>query len=237
MTDKTADLTAENDLELESQSEHDCDCGCENLPEDAKAVVALREAYHSDHHEAGHGQSDHEQVPFLGFEVDSKLRDLIENLWILNMPTDFSCEGHPELLHPMLFGEEYHAQIVFLRLADGIRFFSQITAAYGAGTHYGIEGFNLVALDGDDKSTLPGETSQEYADRLNPLARAEVRFHPEYIQLIAEVIDREAEGYVSFVRRRAINHAKSLDEAYTALGIDTELRERAEQECNCGEEH
>lgn len=233
MTDKTADLADE----LELTSDHGCDCGCENLPEDAKAVVALREVYHSDHHEAGHGQSDHEQVPFLGFEVDSKLRDLIENLWILGMPTDFSCEGHPELLHPLLFGEEYYAQIVFLRIADGIRFFSLITAAYGAGTHYGIEGFNLVALDGDDKSAFPGETSQEYADRLNPLARAEVRFHPEYIELIAQIIERETEGYASFVRRRAIDQAKSLDEAYAALDIDSELRERAEQECNCGEEH
>ena len=236
MTDKTVDLIDEV-LEAETGSDHGCDCGCESLPEDAKAVAELREVYHSDHHEPGHGQSDHEQASFLGFEVDSKLRELIENLWILDMPTDFSCEGHPELLHPLLFGEDYHAQIIFLRLADGIRFFSLITAAYGAGTNYSIEGFSLVALDGDDKGTLFGENPQEYADRLNPLARAEVRFHPKFIEPIAEIIDREAEGYSSFVRRRAINLAANLDAAYAALGIDSELRERAEQECNCGEEH
>lgn len=252
MTDKTDALIDEidptgadeleleaNELELElaAEADHGCDCGCDDLPEDAKAVVSLREVYHSDHHEPGHGQSDHEQTPFLGFEVDSKLRELIENLWILDMPTDFSCEGHPELLHPLLFGEEYHAQIVFLRLADGIRFFSLITAAYGAGTNYSIEGFSLVALDGDDKGALPGETPQEYADRLNPLARAEVRFHPGFIEPIAEIIDREAEGYGHFVRRKAMNLAKTPDEAYAALGIDSEIRERAELVCDCGHDH
>ena len=226
-----------NDLEIEDDSTHSCECGCEDLPEDAKAVVALREAYHSDHHELGHGESDHEQVSFLGFEVDSKLREIIEDLWILGMPTDFSCEGHPELLHPILFGEEYHAQIVFLRLADGIRFLSLITAAYGAGTNYSIEGFNLVALDGDDKNALPGETPQKYADRLNPLARAEVRFHPEFIEPISHILADESASYSNLVLRRAINHAKSPDEAYAALGIDSELRERAELACNCGHEH
>lgn len=212
-----------------------CTCGnCDELPDDAKAVVELRASY-----DENPDEFSHKQTPFLGFEVDSGIHSIIENVWIMGLPTDFSCEGYPELCHPMLVSSDYYAQIVFLKVADAVRFYGLLTDVFGSGTGFGGEGFFLTSMDGFVEEILAEgeEPGVEYFERAIAKTRGEVRFHPEYIGHLRELLDGITTSGELDGKRALLEVAEDLDEAYETLGVDDDLRKLAELECDCGHDH
>ncbi len=219
-------------VDSEADSDHAHSCTCDVLSPEAEAVLDLREAVRLE------GSPAHEQLPVLGFTVDSELQSIIENLWIMGMPTDFSCQGDLELCHPEIPSSEYHAQIVFIRVSDGIRFLSMLTETGGAGTGFGAEGFEFAAMDGDLEDIYEAghdESHPDFAQWAFARARGEVRFHPGYIYYIGDMLTNAIELNPHYrAKRDALRSASNLEEAYEeVLSVSPEFREIAEKSCDC----
>lgn len=216
----------------EDGSDHGDSCSCHVLSPEAEAVLELRESARLE------GVDPHEQVPFLGFTVDHELQGVIENLWVMGMPTDFSCQGDLELCHPEIPSSDYHAQIVFIRVSDAIRFLSMLTETGGAGTGFGAEGFEFAAMDGDLEDIYEAghdEDHPDFAQWAFARARGEVRFHPGYIYYIRDLLNNTVELNSHYsAKREALRSAPSLEDAYEeALSVSPEFREIAEKSCEC----
>lgn len=229
-----------NEVEANADStidEHEptCTCGHDELSEEVKEILEVREIYWENPADFGH-----DQVPFLGFEVDSKLRSIIENLWIMGLPTDFSCEGYVELVHPELPSADFYAQIVFLRVRDAVRFYALITELFGAGTMFGPEGFTLSAMEGDTDDLFAAgyQHRPDFLSLVHARARAEVRFHPAYLEHFTMVLEDITSVGELDAKRSQLEIAEDLDEAYhEILDVSPEFRELAERGCDCGHEH
>jgi len=223
---------------IAASDEDECTCGHahEELPEDAKIVLQAREVVNSNPE-----AFCHEQRPFLGFEVDAGMRTLIENLWLMGLPTDFSCQGHTELCHPILESTDYYAQVMFLRVADALAFYSILTELFGAGTVFGPEGFQLIAVDGDFEDLIEENEDSgpdlDFLRSVNARARGEVIFHPAYLEHLTVFLDGITSSQELDSKRSLLEVAEDLDEAYEILGVDPHTRELAERGCDCGEEH
>lgn len=220
---------------ITAEHEATCTCGHDELSEEVKQILEVRELYWDNP-----ADFEHDQVPFLGFEVDSKLRPIIENLWIMGLPTDFSCEGYVELVHPDLPSNEFYAQIVFLRAKDAVRFYALLTELFGAGTLFGPEGFTLRAMDGDVQDLIDGgyEGTPEFFRYVHARARGEVTLHPSYLEHLMEVLDDITSVGELDAKRSQLEIAENLDEAYhEILDVSPEFRELAERGCDCGHEH
>lgn len=197
-----------------------------------KTIGRLRREYDSRREELGHRGSRHEQVSFLGFDVDKKLLGVIEGLWILGMPTHSSCEGHPELCHrDLVLNERYYARVIFELVADAARFFSMVSEALGVGETYTDEPFQLKAvlpayLEEGDPDT---EELYEYIERSNAATRGEVFFHPEYIVEIEELLRKLIAEPPYVEKLKALSSAETTDETYSALGISDDVRLEAER--------
>ena len=217
------------------EHEATCTCGHDELSEEVKQILEVRELYWDNP-----ADFQHDQVPFLGFEVDSKLRPVIENLWIMGLPTDFSCEGYIELTHPELPSADFYAQIVFLRVRDAVRFYALITELFGAGTMFGPEGFTLSAMEGDTDDLFAAgyQHRPDFLSLVHARARAEVRFHPSYLEHFTMVLDDITSVGELDAKRSQLEIAEDLDEAYhEILDVSPEFRELAERGCDCGHEH
>lgn len=195
-------------------------------------VRALREAQNGRTWRSNHRASEHLRVSFLGFDVDKKMTGIIESLWVLGMPTHSSCEGFPELCHRDLsFNDDYYTRILFARVADAARFFVLISEAAGVGETYTDEPFELVTVlpayleEGDPET----EELYEYIERSNAASRGEVRFHPEYLDDIEELLGRLVGESPYAERLEALTKSKFVDEAYEALGISDDVRLEAER--------
>lgn len=227
---------AEVEIEQPTEDGHgdECSCGYDELPEDAQNILQMREIF-----DAEPERFSHEQAPFLGFEVDDGLRTIIEDLWVMGLPTDFSCEGYAELCHPLLPNGGFYAQIVFLRVSDATRFYVLLTELFGSGTMFASEGFQLTAMEGyleDLPEPVLEEAGQELFKASLQRTRGEVLFHPEYLPHIQEVLEHITAAGELDAKRALLDVAEDLDEAYETLGL-TEFRELAELDCSCGEEH
>lgn len=221
---------------LAESTEEECTCGHshEELPEDAKVILEARDAVASDPASFRHAQKS-----FLGFEVDEGIHTLIENLWLMGLHTDFSCQGHLELCHPMLLSGDYYAQIMFLRVADALTFYNMLTEFFRAGTVFGPEGFQLTAVDGEFEDLLEEgqEPDLEFFRAANARTRGEVIFHPAYIEHLTVLLDGITGAPELDGKRAILAVAEDLDEAYEALDVDDDTRRLAELDCDCGEEH
>ena len=221
-----------------ASDEDECTCGHahEELPDEAKVILEARQAVDSDP-----AAFAHEQKPFLGFEVDAGIHTLIENLWLMGLPTDFSCQGHEMLCHPMLLSTDYYTQIMFLRVADAMTFYGILTEIFGAGTVFGPEGFQLTAVDGDFEDLIEENEDSgpdlDFLRSVNARARGEVILHPSYLEHLTVFLDGITSSQELDSKRALLQVAEDLDEAYEILGIDENLRELAERDCDCGEEH
>lgn len=182
----------------------------------------------------------HDQVKLFGFEVDSGLRSIIENLWIMGLPTDFSCEGYVELIDPEFPSSSFYSQIVFIRIRDAVRFYGILSEIFGAGTDFGPEGFSLTGLDGD-LAGLEAEgytpDTEEFLSLANARARGEVIFHPDYIDHIREILEGVTTVGDLDAKRSELEFAEDLDDIYEILDVSPEFRELAERTCDCGHEH
>lgn len=226
----------EHGVVADQPAEDECTCGHshEELPDEAKVILEARQAVASDP-----AAFAHEQKRFLGFEVDAGMHTLIENLWLMGLVTEFSCQGHEVLCHPLLHSSDYYAQIMFHRIADATAFFELISKVFGAGTMFGPEGFQLTATDGsyEDPTEDSTESDFDFFQRVNAAARAEVIFHPGYIEHLVDVTDRITSAPELDAKRSLLDVAEDLDEAYEILGVGEETRTLAERGCDCGEEH
>lgn len=223
-----------------ADGDEQCTCDHGSLSPEADAIVELRESFlAAADNEIGHVSSgDHAQEPFLGFTVDSKLHSIVKSLWVMGLPTDFSCEGHPELCHPELYNSEFYAQIVFVRLMDGVKFMGLLADIFGTGTMFAPEGFQLTAMDGDlDELEDKGYTDEEFLLLAKTRGRAEVTFHPEYVEHIEAALSNLMTIEEFDARRSTLEVAEDLDEAYEILEVPAWIRNRAEKSCDCEHGH
>jgi len=220
----------------DDSAESECTCGHEHeeLPQEAQVILQARMVV-----DAEPESFAHEQKPFLGFEVDAGIHTLIENLWLMGLPTDFSCQGHLELCHPMLLSSDYFAQVMFLRVSDALTFYSILTDLFGAGTIFGPEGFQLTAAEGEFNDLLEEgkDPDLDFIRATNARARGEVIFHPGYLAPLIDFLDGVTSSQELDSKRALLQVAEDLDEAYEVLGADADTRRLAELDCDCGEEH
>lgn len=228
-------VEAQNPTVEVSEDEQETHDHSHELTEHQQAIIDARELFWDNP-----ADFKHDQVKLFGFEVDSKLKSIIENLWIMGLPTDFSCEGYIELCDDELQSSSFYGQIVFIRIRDAVRFYSILSEIFGAGTDFGPEGFMLTALDGD-LAGLEAEgydpESEEFLSLANARARAEVRFHPDYIEHIREILEGVTTVGDLDAKRSELEFAEDLDDIYEILDVSPEFRAIAERTCDCGHEH
>jgi len=198
-----------------------------------ETVRALREAQNGRVWRSRHRDSEHLKVPFLGFDVDEKMARIIESLWVLGMPTHSSCEGFPELCHRYLPSNgDYYARILFARVADAARFFVLISEAAGVGETYTDEPFELKPVLPSYLEEGEEEELYEFIERSNAASRGEVRFHPEYLEEIEELLSRLVGESPYAERLKALRKSAAVDGAYEVLGVSGEVRHEAEHSQN-----
>lgn len=200
--------------------------------EEIVKVLKDREVYYSDP-----SAFQHEKVDFLDFTVDKGIQSVIEALWVVGAPTDFSCQGHNELCHRDLQNTDFYSQVVFLKVNHAINFYSLLTSNFGSGSIFSEEGFILNALDGysEDIDTLnpTPEMVQEFNDR----TRGEVLFHPAYLPLVRDLLDSVTSRSDFDAKRSELMYVESIDEAYELLEVDDKTRKLAARHCSCPEDH
>jgi len=198
-----------------------------------EAVEALREAQGHRVWRSRHRNSEHLKLPFLGFDVDKKMAVIIESLWVLGMPTHSSCEGFPELCHRYLpSNDTYYARTLFARVADAARFLVLISEVAGVGETYTDEPFELKPVLPSYLEEGEDEELYEFIERSNAASRGEVRFHPEYLEEIEELLSRLVEKPPYAEKLKALRTVTTADEAYEVLDISAEVRREAEHSQN-----
>ena len=226
--------TADMDTKLDDLDFDDHSHSNEALEAELKRILSAREDFSNDPKIL-----NHDQVPFLGFEVDSKLKEIVSNLWLMGLFTDFSCQGYPELCHPNLeYSLDYYAQIIFLDVDAGIRFLTFLTGLLGPGTSFGPDGITLNTLEGDLSDLEAQEISErELVERMYSRTRAEVTFHPNFIPIIDEALEHHINTSEFDHVRSLLEFADDLDDAYKTLHVSDYIRTQAESKCDCGEDH
>lgn len=200
--------------------------GSGGLPQEVRTILQAREAVDSNPRAFRQPQKS-----FLGFQVDQGVHTLIENLWLMGIPTDSSFAGYGELCHPTLYSREYFTEISFLRVADAVGFYSLLTQSFGAGTVFGPEGFELTAMDGEFEDLLEDgeEPGLDFYRAANARARGQIRFHPSFVEPLTDLLDGLTNTQDLDAKRALLEVAEDLDEAYEVLEVNADIRRLAEQ--------
>lgn len=226
-------MAVEDSAQPEIDVEIACECGEQHpeIPEEIKAIIAGRQELRNNP-----GEFQHEQVPFLDFSVDKALEQLITNLWVMDMPTHYSCQGYEGLCHHNLTNNrEFHAEIIFQRISDGIQFVKIFSEIFGSGEAFDGNGIRFTALEGDLADLDPEELGPEnYVKEMHRRTRGVVAFNPQFIALFSEALDH----YISSTpeledRRSMLEVAEDADDAYSILEIDDFVREQTKTICSC----
>lgn len=226
-------MAVEDNSPPEIDEEAECSCGEQHdeIPEDIRAILAGREGVRTSPE-----NFQHEQVPFLDFKVDAELEQLITNLWIMDMPVHFSCQGYAGLCHFNLNNNrEFHTELNFMRVSDGIQFLKIFTELFGSGEAFDGNGIMLLNRDGD-LSDLDAEElgPEKYVQEMHRRTRAGVTFNPQFVQLFSDSLDHYISGTPALEDRRSmLEVAEDADDAYSILEVDDFIREQTEGICNC----